>query len=163
MFYHCHIIKFINFLKRIVKDGNRQTKLYFSNTKIPNLAFIYESMAIIKVDASKVVENDRNKNWENAHIGANVTFDTLDYRLFDIGDNVTITMNSVLLTHYPQISIDGHMRWLTDKLTIGNNVFIGANSVIVKPVTIGNNVVIAAGSIVTKDIPSNCLVGGGTC
>lgn len=97
---------------------------------------------------------------KNAHIGANVTFDTLDYRLFDIGDNVTITMNSVLLTHYPQISINGHMRWLTDKLTIGNNVFIGANSVIVKPVTIGNNVVIAAGSIVTKDIPSNCLVGG---
>lgn len=89
-----------------------------------------------------------------------VTFDTLDYRLFDIGDNVTITMNSVLLTHYPQISINGHMRWLTDKLTIGNNVFIGANTVIAKPVTIGNNVVIAAGSIVTKDIPSNCLVGG---
>lgn len=82
MFYHCHIIKFINFLKRIVKDGNRQTKLYFSNTKIPNLALIYESMAIIKVDASKVVENDRNKNWENAHIGVNVTFDTFDYRLF---------------------------------------------------------------------------------
>ena len=79
---------------------------------------------------------------KNAHIGANVTFDTLDYRLFDIGDNVTITMNSVLLTHYPQISI------------------IGANTVIAKPVTIGNNVVIAAGSIVTKDIPSNCLVGG---
>lgn len=77
-----------------------------------------------------------------------------------IGDNVTITMNSVLLTHYPQISINGHMRWLTDKLTIGNNVFIGANTVIAKPVTIGNNVVIAAGSIVTKDIPSNCLVGG---
>lgn len=97
---------------------------------------------------------------KNAHIGANVTFDTLDYRLFDIGDNVTITMNSVLLTHYPQISIDGHMRWLTDKLTIGNNVFIGANTVIAKPVTIGNNVVIAAGSIVTKDIESNCLVGG---
>lgn len=99
---------------------------------------------------------------KNAHIGANVTFDTLDYRLFDIGDNVTITitMNSVLLTHYPQISINGHMRWLTDKLTIGNNVFIGANTVIAKPVTIGNNVVIAAGSIVTKDIESNCLVGG---
>jgi len=99
---------------------------------------------------------------KNAHIGANVTFDTLDYRLFDIGDNVTITMNSVLLTHYPQISINGHMKWLTDKLTIGNNVFIGANTVIAKPVTIGNNVVIAAGSIVTKDIESNCLVGG-TC
>ena len=46
------------------------------------------------------------------------------------------------------------------KMIIGNNVFVGANSVIAKPVTIGNNVVIAAGSVVTKDIPSNSLVGG---
>ncbi len=37
---------------------------------------------------------------KNAHVGANVTFDTLDYRLFDIGNNVTIAMNTVLLTHF---------------------------------------------------------------
>lgn len=99
---------------------------------------------------------------KNAHIGSNVTFDTLDYRLFDIGDNVTITMNTVLLTHYPKTHTDGHLTWYTDKLTIGNDVFIGANTVIAKPVTIGNNVVIAAGSVVTRDVPSNCLYGGGT-
>ena len=97
---------------------------------------------------------------KNAHVGANVTFDTIDHKLFDIGNNVTITMNTVLLTHFLRPHDDGHLTWYTGKLTIGNDVFIGANSVIACPVTIGNNVVIAAGSVVTRDIPSNCLVGG---
>ena len=43
---------------------------------------------------------------------------------------------------------------------IGNNVWIGMRSIVLKGVTIGNNSIIAAGSIVTKDVPSNCLVGG---
>ena len=45
-------------------------------------------------------------------------------------------------------------------LTIGDNVFIGAGSIIVKPITIGSNVIIAAGSVVTKDIPDNSMVAG---
>lgn len=97
---------------------------------------------------------------KNAHIGANVTFDTIDYKMFDIGDNVVITMNCVLLHHYLKPHEDGHLTWHKDKLTIGNDVFIGANSVIARPVTIGNNVVIAAGSVVTHSVPDNCLVGG---
>lgn len=43
---------------------------------------------------------------------------------------------------------------------IGDNVMIGARSIIMPDVRIGNNVVIAAGSIVTKDIPDNCVAGG---
>ncbi len=97
---------------------------------------------------------------KNAHIGANVTFDTINHSLFDIGDNVTITMNTVLLTHYLVPHEDGKLTWHTGKLTIGDNVFIGANSVIARPVTIGDNVVIAAGSVVTRDVSSNSLVGG---
>ena len=96
----------------------------------------------------------------NAHVGANVTFDTIDPTLFEIGDNVTITMNCVLLMHYLKPMENGRITWHRGNMRIGNNVFIGANSVIAKPVTIGSNVVIAAGSVVTKDIPSNCLVGG---
>ncbi len=45
-------------------------------------------------------------------------------------------------------------------IKIGDNVWIGANSVILKGVTIGNNAIIAAGSIVTKDVPANAIVGG---
>lgn len=69
-------------------------------------------------------------------------------------------MNCVLLTHYLTPHKDGNLTYDTGKLTIGNDVFIGANSVIATPVTIGDNVVIAAGSVVTRNIPSNCLVGG---
>lgn len=96
----------------------------------------------------------------HCHVGQNVTFDTVAPSLFDIGDRVVITMNCVLLTHGFRTQNDGSKKWYVDKLTIGNDVFIGANTVIAKPLTIGNNVVIAAGSVVVNDVPSNCLVGG---
>lgn len=46
---------------------------------------------------------------------------------------------------------------------IGNNVQIGANSVILPGVTIGNNVVIGACSLVNKDIPDNSIAVGNPC
>lgn len=50
---------------------------------------------------------------------------------------------------------------LTSKpITIGDDVWIGANSTILQGVTIGDNVVIGAGSVVTKDIPSGVVALG---
>lgn len=46
------------------------------------------------------------------------------------------------------------------EIVIGDNVFIGAKSIILYDVHIGNNVIIGAGTIVTKDIPSNSVVVG---
>lgn len=46
------------------------------------------------------------------------------------------------------------------EITIGNNVFIGANSTILYDVTIGDNVIIGAGSLVNKDIPSGVVAAG---
>mgnify|MGYP001331458256 CR=1 FL=1 len=46
---------------------------------------------------------------------------------------------------------------------IGNNVWIGVNSVVVGNISIGNNVLIAPGSYVNIDIPSNSLVMGNPC
>jgi putative colanic acid biosynthesis acetyltransferase WcaB len=43
---------------------------------------------------------------------------------------------------------------------IGNNVEIGANSVIIGPITIGDNAVIGAGSVVVKDVPEGTVVAG---
>ena len=48
-------------------------------------------------------------------------------------------------------------------VTIGNNVWIGANSVVLPGVTIGDNSVIGAGSVVTKDIPANVVAVGNPC
>jgi acetyltransferase-like isoleucine patch superfamily enzyme len=45
-------------------------------------------------------------------------------------------------------------------ITIGDNVFIGMNSIILKGVNIGSNVVMAAGSVLSDNIPSNEVWGG---
>jgi len=51
----------------------------------------------------------------------------------------------------------------TRPVTIGDNVWIGGNSVIFPGVTIGDNVTIGAGSVVTKDIPDHVLAFGNPC
>jgi putative colanic acid biosynthesis acetyltransferase WcaB len=43
---------------------------------------------------------------------------------------------------------------------IGNHVDIGANVCIIGDITVGDNVIIGAGSVVTKDVPANCIVVG---
>lgn len=50
-----------------------------------------------------------------------------------------------------------------DGVTIGDNCWIGAGSVICPGVTIGENTVIGAGSVVTKDIPANSVAAGNPC
>ena len=48
----------------------------------------------------------------------------------------------------------------TNPVTIGDDIWIGANAVILPGVTIGNHSVVAAGAVVTKDVPPHTLVGG---
>ena len=45
-------------------------------------------------------------------------------------------------------------------ITIGNDVWIGMNVIILNGVTIGNGVTVAAGAVVTTDVPDYCMVGG---
>jgi acetyltransferase-like isoleucine patch superfamily enzyme len=49
---------------------------------------------------------------------------------------------------------------ITRPVTIGDDVFIGTNSTILKGVTIGDRAVIGAGSVVTKDVPADCIAAG---
>ena len=51
----------------------------------------------------------------------------------------------------------------TAPIVIGDYVFIGAQSMVLKGVTIGEKSIIAAGSVVVKDIPANCIAGGNPC
>ena len=46
------------------------------------------------------------------------------------------------------------------KIEVFDNVFIGANAIILGPCKIGPNVVVAAGAVVCKDVPENSVVGG---
>lgn len=90
------------------------------------------------------------------------TFGSEPY-LIKIGDHVTITKGVNFITHDGGVWVFRNEEKNIDifgKIVIGNNVFIGLNSLILPGVTIGNNVVIAAGSIITKNIESNTVVGG---
>lgn len=79
-----------------------------------------------------------------------------------IGSNVGFGAGSKIIS-----SIHSHHNHSIHKkappIIIGNNVFIGANSVILPSVNIGDNVVIGAGSIVTINIPSNSIAVGNPC
>ena len=93
----------------------------------------------------------------NAFIGANVTFDGIHPEFITIGSNAIITTGTCILSHF--YSTKDHKFYL-GKVNIGDNVFIGMNTLIVNAVNIGNNAVIGAGSIVTCDIPENEIWGG---
>ncbi|MEB8068895.1 acyltransferase [Mammaliicoccus fleurettii] len=90
------------------------------------------------------------------------TFGSEPY-LINIGNHVTITRGVSFITHDGGVWVFRNEEKNIDvfgKIKVGNNVFIGLNSLILPGVTIGDNVVIAAGSIVTKNIESNSVVGG---
>ena len=86
--------------------------------------------------------------------------------LVQIGDHVRITSNVVFITHDGGVWVLRHLnKELADidrlgSITIGNNVHIGNNAVIMPNVTIGNNVIIGVGAIVTKNIPDNSIAVG---
>lgn len=83
--------------------------------------------------------------------------------LISIGNNVTITDNVYILTHDGStwlMNDEKGRRYLFREVKIGNNVFIGVNSVILPGVIIEDEVIVAAGSVVTKSIPSGSIVAG---
>lgn len=69
-----------------------------------------------------------------------------------IGENCTILPRVLIGKKRPGIP--------TPCVIIGDNCYIGTGTTILGPITIGNNVTIGAGSLVVKDIPDNCVVGG---
>lgn len=78
----------------------------------------------------------------------------------NIGDNCTITYGCVILSHdRSAMHIDPADDGEGDVI-IGNNVYIGVNSVVLRGVRIGDNSVIGAGSVVAKDIPPGVVAVG---
>lgn len=82
----------------------------------------------------------------------------------EIGDNVNITAGCTILQHGYDWSVlqklYGEVLGSSGRVKIGNNVFIGTKTTILKGVTIGDNVIIGANSLVNKDLPSNGVYAG---
>lgn len=96
----------------------------------------------------------------NSHVGQGVIFDSLYPEDIEIGNKTAITFRCVIITHFIKPLLDGERQYVRGKVKIGDFVFIGAHTIITKPVTIGDFSIIGAGSIVTKDIPAGEIWGG---
>jgi maltose O-acetyltransferase len=84
--------------------------------------------------------------------------------LIEIGDNVQLTKWAMILCYDSVKDKEPFKKMLNKspygKVKIGNNVYIGAHSIIMPNVSIGDNVIIAANTVVTKDVESNRIVAG---
>lgn len=79
--------------------------------------------------------------------------------LIEIGDNVTIAPRVHILCHDASTKqFLGYTK--IGRVTIGNNVFVGADSVILPGVSIGNNVIVGANSTVTHDVHDGMVIAG---
>ncbi len=75
-----------------------------------------------------------------------------------IGNNTVISWDCCIMDRdYHKLESEYE---ITKPVTIGNNVWIGCNVIVLKGVNIGDGAVVAAGSVVTKDVPAGALVGG---
>jgi len=114
----------------------------------------------------KFWSSERYARHQGVKIGKNCDIQIINFGsepyLIEIGNHVQITSGTKFFTHggawilrekFPKIDFFG-------KIIIGDNVYIGNNTLIMPGVTIGDNVAIGAGSVVTKDIPSNCVAVG---
>jgi acetyltransferase-like isoleucine patch superfamily enzyme len=99
-------------------------------------------------------------------IAKSVRFD--DFSRITLGDRLVVSMNVHFLTHdysYTTALISIGEKPKTDigilrEINIGDNVFIGMNSILLPGTKIGNNVIIGAGSVVRGTVPDYSVVSG---
>lgn len=89
----------------------------------------------------------------------NSLVDSLIPQMVEIGENFTSGPNSVILAHDASTFYHTN-KYRVEKTIIGNNVFLGANAVILPGVNVGDNAIIGAGAVVTKDVPESVVVAG---
>ncbi len=75
-----------------------------------------------------------------------------------IGNNTTISCGASILSHEHNKRVNGLP--LKREVFIGERCSIGTGAIILGGVRIGDEVIVGAGSVVVKDVPSNCIVAG---
>lgn len=85
--------------------------------------------------------------------------------LITLGDHVRVTAGVQFTTHDGGLWVTRNLGYGKDddlfgRITVGNNVHIGLNAIVMPGVTIGSNVIIGCGAVVTRDIPDNSVAVG---
>ncbi len=131
------------------KNRVRIKKLKYLGARIGKGSRSYGRFSVVNIP-NLIIGNNTTIN-EGVHINCRSKV--------NIGNDVHISTNVQI--HSGRLDIDKNKRTHTQaKVTIGDNVWLAANVIVLAGVEIGKNTVVAAGSIVTKDIPSDCLVMG---
>lgn len=99
-------------------------------------------------------------NPSSTFIGSNVGFDSLYPEDITIEEKVVITTGCEILSHFLDTQAKQFPVFKSGKVHIKKGAYLGAHSIICKPVIIGEGAVVGAGSIVTKDIPDNEIWAG---
>lgn len=96
------------------------------------------------------------------HFYANRNVVICDEAPVTIGDYCKFGPGVSLLTPYHPIDPleRATKKEISSPITIGNHVWLGANVTILPGITLGNNVVVGAGSVVTKSYPDNVILVG---
>ena len=105
-----------------------------------------------------------SNNNDTISIGKNCGFSGVSiwcFKSISIGNNVRIGANSIIMDG--DAHQDDPRAGENKSVIIEDNVWIGANVMVLKGVTIGHNSIIGAGSVVTKDIPINVVAAGNPC
>ena len=171
-------------LRGEIYDANYDKELIEERLKIQDLCYEYNKLKPSQIDErTKLIKNIIGKTKEkfyieqpficgygyNIEIGENFYSNhnlvILDSNKVKFGDNVFIAPNCGFYTAGHPLDVERRNKGLeyAKPITIGNNVWIGGNVVVLPGVTIGDNTVIGAGSIVNKDIPSNVVAVGNPC
>ncbi len=145
--------------RNIGKCGNGVTIFPGTRFRYPQTVAIGDNVSI---GANCDIHNDEITTGKIV-IGNGVSIDKeclIDYTGdITIGNNTHIAWGTYIITHTH--GYDPHSAPIPKPLTIGENVFIGAKTIITPNVSrVGNNVMIGTGSVVTKDVPDNAIVAG---
>lgn len=96
---------------------------------------------------------------KDCHVMGECIIDPGHCWLIEIGNRVTLAPRVHILAHDSSTKRAlGYTR--LGCVTIGDDVFVGAGSIILGGVTIGNRVIVGAGSVVSRDVPDNSIVVG---
>ena len=121
-----------------------------------------------------VIENDRRNSalplLDMKHIGARIEPGAIIRDRVEIGDGAVIMMGAIInigavIGSGTMIDMGAVLAGVVEPpsatpVTVGDNVMIGANAVIIEGVRVGDNAVVAAGAVVTQDVPDNAVVAG---
>ena len=160
--------------KIMAEQQQRLDKLYDFNATRPTEMEKREQLLkemFAEIGEGCYIEPPFHANWGGAHVHfgkyiyANFNLTMVDDTHIYVGDYTMFGPNVTIATAghpiLPELRKKAYQYNIP--VHIGKNCWLGAGVLIMPGITIGDNVVIGAGSVVTKDIPSNVVAVGNPC